>query len=85
MHEVIAFLKNNQVVLMFLVIALGYMLGHIKIGWFFPGHHRRLAHRGPFDRPHRRLQHRAHHQKRGLRRVHLRGGPASGGPSSSRA
>ncbi|MCB2226846.1 MAG: hypothetical protein KQH53_09225 [Desulfarculaceae bacterium] len=37
MHEVIAFLKNNQVVLMFLVIALGYMLGHIKIGWFSLG------------------------------------------------
>ncbi|MCF8032487.1 MAG: hypothetical protein K9K66_08250 [Desulfarculaceae bacterium] len=37
MPEIIDFLKHNEVVLLFLVIALGYMLGHIKIGWFSLG------------------------------------------------
>lgn len=37
MHEIIEFLRHNEVVLIFLVIALGYLLGHIKIGWFSLG------------------------------------------------
>jgi putative transport protein len=37
MQEVIEFLRHNEVILLFLVIALGYVLGHIKIGWFSLG------------------------------------------------
>ncbi|MBU1275891.1 MAG: hypothetical protein KJ720_10985 [Proteobacteria bacterium] len=37
MQEIIEFLRHNEVVLIFLVIALGYLLGHIKIGWFSLG------------------------------------------------
>jgi len=37
MHEVIEFLRHNEVILLFLVIALGYILGHIKVGWFSLG------------------------------------------------
>ena len=37
MNEVVEFLRHNEVVLLFLVMALGYLLGHIKIGWFSLG------------------------------------------------
>ncbi|MEW5912085.1 MAG: TrkA C-terminal domain-containing protein [Thermodesulfobacteriota bacterium] len=37
MQEVIEFLRHNEVVLLFLVMALGYLLGRIKIGWFSLG------------------------------------------------
>lgn len=37
MNEVVEFLRHNQLILLFLVIALGYILGHIKIGWFSLG------------------------------------------------
>lgn len=37
MTEVIEFLRNNEVILLFLVMGLGYILGHIKIGWFSLG------------------------------------------------
>ncbi|RJX32741.1 MAG: hypothetical protein C4525_10150 [Desulfarculus sp.] len=37
MQEVIEFLRHNEVALLFLVMALGYLLGHIKIGWFSLG------------------------------------------------
>ncbi len=37
MNEVVEFLRHNEVILLFLVMALGYILGHIKIGWFSLG------------------------------------------------
>lgn len=37
MNEIIEFLRQNEVILLFLVIALGYVLGHIKVGWFSLG------------------------------------------------
>ncbi len=37
MNEIIEFLRHHEVILLFLVIALGYLLGHIKIGWFSLG------------------------------------------------
>lgn len=37
MNEVVGFLRHNETILLFLVIALGYALGRIKIGWFSLG------------------------------------------------
>ncbi|MEW5912084.1 MAG: TrkA C-terminal domain-containing protein [Thermodesulfobacteriota bacterium] len=34
MEAVIGFLRDHEEILLFLVIALGYALGHIKLGWF---------------------------------------------------
>ncbi|MBU1741438.1 MAG: aspartate-alanine antiporter, partial [Proteobacteria bacterium] len=37
MSEIVDFLRQNETVLLFLVIALGYLLGRIKLGWFSLG------------------------------------------------
>ena len=37
MNEVVEFLRHNEVILLFLVILLGYLLGRIRIGWFSLG------------------------------------------------
>jgi putative transport protein len=37
MSEIVDFLRQNETVLIFLVIALGYLLGRIKVGWFSLG------------------------------------------------
>lgn len=37
MSEIVDFLRQNETVLLFLVIALGYVLGRIKVGWFSLG------------------------------------------------